>query len=151
MYTRPNSSEKLSKKQVLDALQSGAVLTRHFGVYGYWDLTYPDGTRHYNIRKNATNGISPRLIANLVEISRNKDGYVYRILTLEELAKKGNVNVISIGNKMGKKVVGKSILYFDGARYCLRSGGISIYWDDTSDLLLDTKENRKLLTNLINN
>jgi hypothetical protein len=66
--------------------------------------------------------------------------------TLETLAKQGNVNVISIGYNMKcKNVITKSILYFDGERFCLKNGGINMYCDDTSDLLLDTKENRKLL------
>lgn len=65
---------------------------------------------------------------------------------LETLAKQGNVNVISIGYNMEcKNVITKSILYFDGKRFCLKNGGIDMYCDNTSDLLLDTKENRKIL------
>ena len=67
---------------------------------------------------------------------------------LETLAKQGNVNVISFGyNMKGKTVITKSTLYFDGKRFCLKNGGINMYVDNTSDLLLDTKENRKTLLN----
>lgn len=65
---------------------------------------------------------------------------------LETLAKKENVNVISIGYNMKcKNVITKPILYFDGERFCVKNGGIDMYCDNTSDLLLDTKENRKIL------
>jgi len=71
---------------------------------------------------------------------------------LETLAKKENVNVISIGYNMKcKHVITKSVLYFDGKRFCLKNGGILMYCDDMSDLMLDNKENRKILTITVKN
>lgn len=65
---------------------------------------------------------------------------------LEQLAKKGRVNVISTGLNMDcEKVITKSVLYFEEGRFCLRNCGVNMYCDDTTDLLLDTKENRELL------
>lgn len=65
---------------------------------------------------------------------------------LELSAKQSPINVISIGiNTKCKNVVTKSVLYFEGGRFCIKNGGIDMYCDDTTDLLLDTPENRKLL------
>jgi hypothetical protein len=70
---------KLTKKEILEAMSQGAVLSRHYGVYGYWDLTYPDGTRQFNLRKGSADGISERLMKNIVLVSRGKEGYSYRM------------------------------------------------------------------------
>ena len=77
-YTKPTSNTKLNKKDVLEALSNGAILTKKYEVYSYWFLTFPDGTNHYNIRKGANNGISPRLNKNIVEINRTKEGFSYK-------------------------------------------------------------------------
>jgi len=75
-YQKPNCFEKLTKNEILEAMQNGAILTKTYGVYSYWDLTFPDGTRHYNIRKGSTNGISN--LKNVVLFDRNKKGFSYK-------------------------------------------------------------------------
>ncbi len=70
-------NKKLNKSEVLETMKEcGAILTKHYGIYSYWDLTYPDGTRHYNIRENACNSFSTN--KDLEIISRDKKGYSYK-------------------------------------------------------------------------
>ena len=77
---------------------------------------------------------------NLTQISKEN-------LTLADY----DTNVISIGlNMKCKKVITKGILYRENSRWCLKSGGVDMYYDDLSDLYLDTKENRKELRKQLN-
>ena len=69
------SFQKLTKKEVILALEWGAILSKNYGVYSYWDLTFADGSRSSNIRSGATN-IDRNL---LVEVARDKNGYSYKI------------------------------------------------------------------------
>lgn len=77
-YQKPNSWEKLTKSQVLEAMQNGAVLNKVYCVYSYYDLVFPDGSRHYNIRKGATGGITDRNIDGIVCIKNDKTGISYK-------------------------------------------------------------------------
>jgi hypothetical protein len=69
--------------------------------------------------------------------------------TLFELAKeKGSIDVISIGINMDcKKVITKSILFYNNGNLYLENGGIKIKCteEDLDDLFLNTIENKKLL------
>jgi len=67
--------QKLTKKEVILALEWGAILRKNYGIYSYWDLTFADGSRCSNIRSGSTN-IDKSL---LVEVARDKNGYSYKI------------------------------------------------------------------------
>ena len=72
-------NQKLTKAQVLETMKEcGAILTKHYCVYSYWDLTYPDGTRHYNIRENACNWMCDHKDVKI--ISRDKKGFSYKYI-----------------------------------------------------------------------
>lgn len=79
-YTKPSGWEKLNKAQVLEAMANGAILKKTYGVYSYYDLTFPDGSRHYNLRKGAAESISQRTTKNVVLIDSNKEGYSYKMI-----------------------------------------------------------------------
>lgn len=65
---------------------------------------------------------------------------------IEKLAAQNPVKVVSIGFDMRcRYVVTKSVLSYDNGKFILLNGGVKILCDDTSDLLLDTKENRTYL------
>jgi hypothetical protein len=71
------SYKKLTKKEVLETMKEcGAILSKQYGVYSYWDLTYPDGSRHYNIRENACNSFSTNKDLEIIRMSRG--GYSYK-------------------------------------------------------------------------
>jgi hypothetical protein len=75
-YKKYPLNQKLSKAQVLETMKEcGAILTKHYGVYSYWDLTYPDGTHHYNIRENACNSLFN--YPDLEIINRDKKGFSF--------------------------------------------------------------------------
>jgi len=78
-YNKPQPCEKLNKAQVLEAMSNGAILKKTYCVYSYYDLTFPDGTVHYNIRKGAAEGISQRTIKNVVLINADKNGISYKM------------------------------------------------------------------------
>ncbi len=73
------SNQKLKKSEVLEAIKNGAILRKHYGVYSYWDLTFVDGTRHFNLRNDATNNLSGH--KDLEVIDRTKEGYSYKYKT----------------------------------------------------------------------
>jgi hypothetical protein len=77
-YTKPNSWDKLNKAQILEAMQNGAILRKHYGVYIHWDLQFEDGSRHWNMRKNAYNRLNSVNYKNIVCIDRDKSGYSYK-------------------------------------------------------------------------
>lgn len=83
-YSNPNLTGKLTKSDVINALNNGATLTKLYGVYSYYMVTFSDGTKHYNIRKGACEGISTRTIEGLVrtEIHDNNgkiSGFSYKM------------------------------------------------------------------------
>lgn len=66
---------KLDKKQTINLMTEGALLIKTYGVYSYWSLLLPDGSKYYNIRKGV-----PSSISNLCEtIERNKDGFTLKL------------------------------------------------------------------------
>jgi hypothetical protein len=67
---------KLSRAQVLEAMSSGAILKKTYGIYFNYQLTFPDGTRHF-IRKSVAESI--RNIKNVVCIYQDKGGISYKI------------------------------------------------------------------------
>ena len=70
--------------------------------------------------------------------------------SLIELTKEnGRQNVISFGlNMQCKRTITKSVLVYQNGAFYLENGGIKIKCSDESlsDLLVDTKENRKFLS-----
>jgi hypothetical protein len=80
-YTKPNGWDKLTKAQVLEAMENGAILRKTYCVYSYYDLTFPDGTRHFNIRKGAAEGISARTTKNVILLESNSKGIAYKMIT----------------------------------------------------------------------
>jgi len=70
-----NSFKKLNSKEILQAMQEGALLKKTYAVYSYWQLLLPNGIIHYNFRKG-----SPESIKNICEtIERNKEGYILKL------------------------------------------------------------------------
>lgn len=76
-YTRPSGNVKLTKDQVIEAMENGAILQKTYCVYSYWSLVFPDGKEHYNIRKGAAE--SARSSKNVVLIEAGKNGVSYQI------------------------------------------------------------------------
>lgn len=76
-YTKPSGFIKLNKNQVIEAMENGAILTKNYCVYSYWDLTFPDGSRFYNIRKGAAE--SAKDSKDVILIEANKNGVSYKI------------------------------------------------------------------------
>jgi len=76
-YTKPRAFVKLTKNQVIEAMENGAILTKNYCVYSYWDLTFPDGSRFYNIRKGAAE--SARASKNVILLEATKNGSSYKI------------------------------------------------------------------------
>ena len=78
-YQMPPRKKKLTKRDILDAMAHGAILSKVYCVYSFWYLTFPDGTIHYNIRKGATNGISSINMENIILIKSDKSGFSYKM------------------------------------------------------------------------
>jgi len=65
---------------------------------------------------------------------------------LEKLAQENPVNVLSIGlNMKNKKIITKSILYFNGTKFLLKNNGLNMVIDNTDDLFIENSENREKL------
>jgi hypothetical protein len=79
-YTKPNTQEKLTKSQILDAMSNGAILSKIYCVYSYYVLTFLDGSKHYNLRKDAIVGINERSNKNIVLLEANKSGISYKMI-----------------------------------------------------------------------
>jgi len=73
---KTKNMEKLTKNQLIELMKEGALLIKTYGVYSYWSLLLPNGTKNYNIRKNAPESISKCLCET---IERNKDGYTLKL------------------------------------------------------------------------
>jgi len=78
-YNKPNLYEKLNKAQILEAMENGAILSKTYCVHSYYDLTFLDGSRHFNLRKGAAESINHRTIKNVILIETNKKGFSYKI------------------------------------------------------------------------
>lgn len=72
------SFEKLSKKNVIEALKSGAILLKVYAVYSYYKVEFADGSYTTNLRKDATS--IDKSILSLV--SASKQGISYKIKTI---------------------------------------------------------------------
>lgn len=69
------SFKKLNSKEILVAMQEGALLQKIYGVYNYWLLLLPNEKKHYRFRKG-----SPESITNKCEtIEINKEGYTLKL------------------------------------------------------------------------
>jgi hypothetical protein len=52
-------------KDIIDALNNGAKLHKHYGVYNYFWLELPNGENIYKIRKNAPQLVMAKISYNL--------------------------------------------------------------------------------------
>lgn len=68
---------KLTKAQIIEAMQKGAILVKTYGVYNCWALRLPDGREIYNLRKGSTNGV--RIWPDVVCIKQGREGLEYAI------------------------------------------------------------------------
>ena len=74
--TQIDSFKKLNSKEILEAMQEGALLKKTYSVYSYWTLLLPNGKKHYNFRKGSVESIT-----NLCQtIERSKEGYTLKLL-----------------------------------------------------------------------
>jgi len=65
---------------------------------------------------------------------------------LEKLAQENPINVLSIGfNMKNRKIITKSILYFNGTKFLLNNDGLNMDVDNTDDLFIENSQNREKL------
>ena len=67
--------EKLLKNDILDLMKSGAILSRIYEVYSYWELKTVDGVSITNIKKGVCEMIEKNNKTNLVILNQDKNGY----------------------------------------------------------------------------
>ena len=70
-----NNMKKLIKNDVLNLMQSGAILSRVYEVYSYWELKTKDGITITNIKKGVCEIIEKNNKKNLLVINQDKNGY----------------------------------------------------------------------------
>jgi len=66
---------KLIKNQVLDLMKNGAILSRIYEVYSYWELKTIDGVRITNIKKGVCEMIEKNNKRDLIIFNQDKNGY----------------------------------------------------------------------------
>jgi hypothetical protein len=67
--------KKLLSSDVLEYLKNGAILSKIYGVYSYWELKTIDGINITNIRKGACESVKYNNKSNLVIFNQDKNGY----------------------------------------------------------------------------
>jgi hypothetical protein len=67
--------KKLSTSDVIAHLQKGAILSRIYEVYSYWELKTIDGLNITNIKKGACEIVVKNNSKNLVIVNQDNNGY----------------------------------------------------------------------------